>query len=106
MNRSQKQLGEILIERGLITPQQLKEALEEQRRTNAFLGAILVKRGYIKEESLLKALSEQFRIPFVSLRGKYINWSIAGQFSTSLVLDLQCFPLKVIDQSTFFSGKH
>jgi hypothetical protein len=39
----------------------------------------------------------------VSLRGKYINWSIAGQFSTSLVLDLQCFPLKKDDWSITFA---
>lgn len=93
MFRSQKKLGEILMERGLITSEQLKEALDEQRKTNEFLGKILLRKNQIKEKDLLEALSEQFNIPHLSLKYKYIDWQLAKQFSLALILDCKCFPI-------------
>jgi type IV pilus assembly protein PilB len=99
MDRKQKLLGEILIEKSLITPEQLKSALEEQVTTKEFLGAILIGRRYIQEVDLLKALSEQFNIPFIKLRDKYIDWELVKQFSSSLILDYKCIPIKKDDYS-------
>ena len=99
MDRKQKRLGEILVDKGLISQENLKAALEEQQRTKEFLGAILLKNGYIKEIDLLKALSEQFNIPLVSLKDKYIDWSLIKQFSPSLLLDHGCVPIKKDDWS-------
>jgi len=87
-------LGEILIEKGLITPEQLKSALGEQQRTKEFLGAILVRRKQIKERDLLEALSEQFNMAFIGLKDKYIDWSMVKQFSPALILDHKCFPIQ------------
>jgi type IV pilus assembly protein PilB len=89
-----KKIGEILIEKGLITDEQLKAALEEQLKTKEFLGAILLKRKQIKEDDLLAALSELFNIPFISIRNKYIDWGLLKGFSASLVLDYRCFPIQ------------
>jgi type IV pilus assembly protein PilB len=93
MIKSQKKLGEILMAKGLITDEQLKEALDEQRKTNEFLGKILLKNNQLKEKDLLEALAEQFNIPYVSLKYKYIDWQIAKQFSLGLILDYKCFPI-------------
>ena len=93
MFRSQKKLGEILMDKGLITSVQLKAALDEQRKTNEFLGKILLKNNQLKEKDLLEAISEQFNIPYVSLKYKYIDWQIAKQFSSALILDYKCFPI-------------
>ena len=93
MKRSQKKLGEILIGKGLITDEQLTEALTEQQRTNEFLGKILVKNNYLKEKDLLGALSEQFNIPLVSLKSKYIDWRLVKQFDSDLILDYRYFPV-------------
>ena len=93
MFRSQKKLGEILMTKGLINSEQLKAALDEQRKTNEFLGKILLKSNLIKEKDLLEAMSEQFNIPYVSLKYKYIDWHLAKQFSLALILDYKCFPI-------------
>ncbi|MCM8781053.1 MAG: hypothetical protein NC908_03935 [Candidatus Omnitrophica bacterium] len=90
----QRQIGKILIDKGLITSRQLEEVLQEQRQTREFLGEILVRKNYIKEKELFQAISEQFDIPFVSLKDKYIDWGLARQFSASLIFDHKCFPLK------------
>ena len=52
-------IGEILVERNLITRDQLNEVLEEQKRKGGKLGQILVKKGYVKGEVLTSIISVQ-----------------------------------------------
>jgi hypothetical protein len=99
MIRSPKRLGDILIEKGLITQEVLDDALREQRETKEFLGAILLRKKRIKEADLLTALSEQFHIPLFSLKDKYIDWNLVKGFSASLILDYRCFPVAKDDWS-------
>ncbi|MFA5356745.1 MAG: hypothetical protein WC301_05000 [Candidatus Omnitrophota bacterium] len=94
MLKSNKKLGEILTEKGLVTPESLKEALADQAHTGEYLGDILVKKGMIAEKDLLFAVSEQFGIPFVELRNQYIDWQAAKSFSASLVLEYKYLPFK------------
>ncbi|NHK39855.1 ATPase, T2SS/T4P/T4SS family [Thermus thermophilus] len=58
-------LGELLLDLGYITKDQLKAALEEQERTGDLLGQILLRRGYIREEDLVRALADQQRAPLI-----------------------------------------
>jgi len=99
MEKIQKQLGEILISRGVINQKKLAEALEAQKKSREFLGAILLKRRYIKEAHLLEALAEQFSIPVVGLKDRYLNWELLKQFSPSLILEYKCFPVEKDDFS-------
>jgi hypothetical protein len=62
-----KKLGEELLERGLITPKQLSEALELQRRRGLRLGAALVQCGHLGETHLVKVLSDLLHIRVVDL---------------------------------------
>ncbi len=52
-----KRIGDILIEQGAITMQQLKSALSESQATKTPIGAVLVKLGYVEETTLGKALA-------------------------------------------------
>ncbi len=67
VKRKSKQLGQILIEQGFITPEQLEQALEEHRRTPKSLGRTLIDMGMIKEGDLVRALAEQVGLEFVDL---------------------------------------
>ena len=60
-------LGELLINAGAITPENLQTALTEQKVSQMRLGEILIKNGYLTEVQLAEALSSQLEIPFVSL---------------------------------------
>jgi len=55
-------LGELLVERGLIVPADLEEALAEQRATGRRLGEVLVSRGALTGAQLTRALAEQYGI--------------------------------------------
>ncbi|HPQ67626.1 MAG TPA: hypothetical protein PKW95_00775 [bacterium] len=62
-----RKLGELLVERGLITAEQLQDALTDQSRTGSRVGSTLVKMAYIKEQDLLRFLSLYYDVPEVDL---------------------------------------
>jgi len=60
-------LGEVLLKEGLITPQQLKEALDYQRAHGGRLGSIFVSLGMVQDEAITAVLSRQYGVPAVNL---------------------------------------
>ena len=62
-----KQLGEILLDEGLVTEAQLLAAMDEQGSRNASLGRTLVELGYLSESQLVQALAEQVGMQYVDL---------------------------------------
>ena len=71
--RKSKQLGQILLEQGLLTQEQLDRALEEHRNTPKSLGRVLIDLGYIRERDLVAALAEQVGLEFVDLTEYHID---------------------------------
>jgi len=67
VRKKTKQLGQILIEQGLITNDQLEAALAEQQRVPKSLGRILIDLRLIKENDLVRALAHQIGLDFVDL---------------------------------------
>ena len=62
-----KKLGEVLISRGLVTEDQLNEALAIQKKENRRIGEILVRLKYITEESIVWALTVMYGYPYLPL---------------------------------------
>ncbi|MCM8791630.1 MAG: Flp pilus assembly complex ATPase component TadA [Candidatus Omnitrophica bacterium] len=60
-------LGDMLLKEGVITPQQLKKALDIQAKEGGRLGEILIKMGAAKEEEVVSILGKQLGIPYFSL---------------------------------------
>lgn len=58
--------GDVLIESGYITEEQLKEALDyqrEHRNENKRVGRVLIDLGYVTEQQILESLSKDWDIP-------------------------------------------
>ena len=62
-----KHLGEVLIERGIIEPVQLEQALAHQQQKGGLIGEILVSLGFVKEEDIAQALTAQYGFPYLPL---------------------------------------
>jgi hypothetical protein len=71
-----KQLGELLIERGVITKAQLGKALEFQKEKGGLIGQILVVLGFTKEEEIAQALTIQYGFPFLPLENYELSKDI------------------------------
>jgi MSHA biogenesis protein MshE len=69
MARPEKiRLGDLLIQQGLLTDEQLKFALDEQKRSGRKLGRIVVDSSFVTEEAISQALARQLQIPYVDLK--------------------------------------
>ncbi len=66
MNQTRKRLGDLLVEAGLITEEQLQSTLKEKPAEQR-LGDALLMRGYITEQQLIEVLEFQLGIPHISL---------------------------------------
>jgi hypothetical protein len=65
--KKKQRLGEMLIEQGLITTNQLKDALKRQAQIGGQLGSIMVEMGDITTDDLLNSLSQQLGVPSTNL---------------------------------------
>ncbi len=79
-----KKLGDILIESGLLTEEQLQEALLKQKTGGRKLGETLVDMGLLSEIEIMKALEYQTRIPYVDMSGLRIDPTTPGLISEEL----------------------
>jgi len=62
-----KRLGQLLLDRGGISPEQLSRALAQQRLVGGRLGTCLLETNGLDERQLLRALSEQLHVPFADV---------------------------------------
>ncbi|HWO70694.1 MAG TPA: type IV-A pilus assembly ATPase PilB [Actinomycetota bacterium] len=91
--RKPKQLGQILIEQGLITEEQLQAALEVHHRTPKSLGRVLIDMGLIKEADLVRALAEQVGLEFVDLSETQIDPAAAALLPETLARRYRALPI-------------
>ncbi|MDD5565709.1 MAG: hypothetical protein PHG31_02290 [Candidatus Omnitrophica bacterium] len=68
-----KQLGELLVEQGIINQNQLDRALSTQKEKGGLIGEILVELGFAKEEDIAHALTVQYGFPYLPLDNYEIN---------------------------------
>ena len=73
-----KQLGELLIERGIINQHQLDKALTLQKDRGGLIGEVLVELGFAKEEDITQALTAQYGFPYLPLANYEINPEIVN----------------------------
>jgi MSHA biogenesis protein MshE len=69
MARPEKiRLGEILVQQKLLTNEQLKSALSEQKTSGRRFGRVLIDMGFVTEEQISEALARQLNIPYINLK--------------------------------------
>jgi len=77
-------LGDLLVQQGLITEDQLMHALSEQKKLGLRLGRLLIELGFIAEDELLKLLSQQLNIPFMDLKNYDFDPKLVNRLSETL----------------------
>ena len=74
MGRPEKiRLGDTLIAQKIISQEQLKLALEQQKKSGRRLGRILIEQGFANDEQICEAISRQLNIPYVNLKQQNLN---------------------------------
>ena len=88
-----KQLGDILLEEGLVTEGQLMAALDEQATRGESLGRVLVEIGMLTESQLVKALARQVGMEFVELADYPVDRAAVAMLPGALCRRYTVLPL-------------
>ena len=73
-----KRIGEVLLERSVISRAQLDQALVKQNETGGILGQILISMGFANESEIAMALTAQYGFPFLPLESYEIDRELMG----------------------------
>ena len=93
--RQEKRLGELLLESGLLTAEQLEAALAEQKRQRRPLGQILLAQGLVDEKALAGVLSLHFNVPQVDFSRTRIESQALALISESYAREHIILPIRL-----------
>jgi type IV pilus assembly protein PilB len=93
MSKRRRQLSEVLLEEGLVTYEQLEQALAEQARGGRALGRVLIDLGFVVEQDLVSALAKQIGLPFVDLAEYPVDPAAASLISDTLAKRYSALPI-------------
>jgi len=93
-HRRERQLGDLLVEQGVISPLQLDEALQRQRLTGDMLGRVLVTMGYCEEQDIIEALGVQSGMERVDLTKIKIPENVIRRVSSDVARFYSVIPIR------------
>lgn len=96
-------LGEKLAGRGLVSEDQLGEAVAEQQRTGGRIGEVLVHGGALEEKALLRVLSEQLHLPTIDLSQYDAAQAPRDVFPEPVARRLHIVPIAIDDRNVFIA---
>ncbi|MBI4372577.1 MAG: hypothetical protein HY585_02470 [Candidatus Omnitrophica bacterium] len=89
-----KRIGEILIENGTLTQEQLQSALKsQQQESGKLLGKVLIELGYVTEEDIVVALATQFNVPYLPIGNFSLNETVENLIPKDLIAKHICVPV-------------
>ena len=99
MGESKEPLGEILIKRGCIKPEQLAQALEIQKKEKVLLGEILLQLGFVEEIDIVVALIMQNNLPYIAVDKYDFKKEVVGIIPEEMARRFHVVALEKVDQT-------
>lgn len=96
---SKKQLGQLLIERDIITPEQLEKALERMKSQKGLIGEILVEMSFATEKDIAQALTCQYGFPYLPLSNYEIAVDVLLTIPEDICREYGLIPIDKIGKS-------
>ena len=93
LRSSEKKLGELMVESGIITADQLAQAQKEQKSTGEEISQILVRLGFVAKANILRCLAEQLEVPFLDLNDYRIDPKAVNSLSKETAYNLKVIPV-------------
>jgi type IV pilus assembly protein PilB len=90
-------LGDLLVRDGLISAEQLRDALAERRETGQRIGEIVIDRGWISGRDLGQALAEQYDLEFLQLENVELDRDLAARLPENLAHDYGAIPVRKLE---------
>jgi type IV pilus assembly protein PilB len=100
MAKEHKRLGDLLIDENIIAPQDLADAIAEQRRTGELLGATLVRMGLVTESQLMKTLQLQLGLPLIDVSEAVADEQALALVKEDLARKYAALPIEIEGRKT------
>jgi len=94
-----KQLGELLIERGVINRDQLARAMSHQKDNGGLIGEVLVNLKFASEEDIAQALTCQYGFPYLPLANYEIETDVVKSVPENVCRQFCLIPIDKIGKS-------
>lgn len=91
-----KKIGELLLQEGLISKEQLDRALNEQHQTGERIGGVLLKLGFVSEEMLTEFIAKQYSAPQVNIAKLTVPKDVLGLIPLDIAAKYQAVPFGVM----------
>ena len=93
-------LGSLLVREGLLTREQLEQALAEKERTGHRIGEIVVERGWAQPQDVARALAEQHGLEFVDLAQAKLEPAAANLLPEKFARRYDALPVRFLDEAS------
>jgi type IV pilus assembly protein PilB len=100
LERARLHLGSLLLRDGLLSAEQIEEALAVKEQTGARLGEIVVARGWVDSSQVAQALAEQHGLEYVALAGAQLEPAAVGLLPERLAHRYGAVPVRFLDEET------
>jgi len=97
--KSNIHIGQLLVEEGIITPEQLEIGLLEQKKTGVFICTTLVKLGFATEEAIFGILSRQLNIPYLKVKDIDIEPLVIQKVPAKFASHYKIIPIEFKDNN-------
>lgn len=94
-----KHLGELLVEREIVTRAQVQQAVEHQKIDGGLFGEVLVKLGFATEENIAQALTSQYGFPYLPLANYEIDPDVIKTVPENVCRQFCLIPIDKIGKS-------
>src|ERR671920_255476 len=94
-----KPLGQLLLDKGLLKPEQLERALEEQRRSNhqKLLGEVLIELRLCTEDQITEALAQAYGVPYARISPRVADPKVIAILPKEFLEQHQVLPLFLVE---------
>lgn len=99
MNGHNIKIGEILVNEGIITSEELDVGLREQKKSGTLICTTLVKLGFVSEEKVFNVLSRQLNVPFVKIKNTDIKPEVIQKVPAKFASHYKIIPLEYKDDT-------
>ena len=112
VENDRKRLGDLLLEVGLITEDQLENALQVQKQSKERLGTVILNLGYVSEENMIEVLEFQLGVPRIELKEESVNRAAALTIPVQMAEKYKVIPvskegrkltLAMVDPTNFYA---
>ncbi|MFH0813299.1 MAG: GspE/PulE family protein [Pseudomonadota bacterium] len=90
-----KLLGEVLLDKEMVTRQQMRLALQEQKRTGELLGNVLLRLGILTRKDLSRAIAFSTDLPFIDLKQVHVDASAIKTVSKDIAKKFKLIPFSI-----------